>query len=72
MKNGMAKVIIHKERCKCCQLCIAFCPKKIIITTNETNAAGYHFVRVSDDGKCTGCAICARMCPDVAIEVYKE
>ena len=26
----------------------------------------------SDPEKCTGCALCAEMCPDVAIAVFKE
>ncbi|MDY6912384.1 MAG: 4Fe-4S binding protein [Chloroflexota bacterium] len=26
----------------------------------------------NNNGECTGCAICALVCPDVAIEVYRE
>jgi 2-oxoglutarate ferredoxin oxidoreductase subunit delta len=32
---------------------------------------GYHPARTFKDG-CTGCAICAIVCPDAAITVYRE
>jgi NAD-dependent dihydropyrimidine dehydrogenase PreA subunit len=32
---------------------------------------GYHPVQVYKEG-CTGCAICALVCPDAAITVYRE
>jgi 2-oxoglutarate ferredoxin oxidoreductase subunit delta len=32
---------------------------------------GYHPAYVYKDG-CTGCAICALVCPDAAITVYRE
>ena len=36
------------------------------------NSMGFHPATVVEQDKCTGCAFCARMCPDVAIEVEKE
>jgi len=33
---------------------------------------GYHPVFITDMSKCTGCTLCARVCPDAAIEVYME
>jgi 2-oxoglutarate ferredoxin oxidoreductase subunit delta len=36
------------------------------------NARGYHPVELLDrESKCTGCALCAMMCPDAAITVYR-
>jgi 2-oxoglutarate ferredoxin oxidoreductase subunit delta len=32
---------------------------------------GYHPAHIFKDG-CTGCAICAVVCPDAAITVYRE
>jgi 2-oxoglutarate ferredoxin oxidoreductase subunit delta len=32
---------------------------------------GYHPARTFKEG-CTGCAICALVCPDAAITVYRE
>jgi NAD-dependent dihydropyrimidine dehydrogenase PreA subunit len=28
-------------------------------------------VIIENEGQCTGCTICAEVCPDVAIEVWK-
>jgi 2-oxoglutarate ferredoxin oxidoreductase subunit delta len=36
------------------------------------NKSGYYTVEYcGEEGACTGCALCAEMCPDVAIEVWK-
>ncbi|WP_442879263.1 4Fe-4S binding protein, partial [Adlercreutzia sp.] len=32
---------------------------------------GYHPAHCTDEDKCTGCATCATMCPDVAITVER-
>jgi 2-oxoglutarate ferredoxin oxidoreductase subunit delta len=37
-----------------------------------TNILGYHPVMDAEREKCTGCAICALMCPDLVITVMKE
>ena len=63
---------INRELCKECHLCIHFCPKAHIVPTKEYNSQGYRPVAVNDGSECTGCGICATMCPDVAIEVYRE
>ncbi len=63
---------IEKELCKGCQLCITFCPKKVISTSGKTNAAGYVSAQFEKSDACNGCAICAMVCPEVAIEVYRE
>jgi 2-oxoglutarate ferredoxin oxidoreductase subunit delta len=36
------------------------------------NAKGYHPVELIDpQDKCTGCALCAVICPDVVFKVYR-
>ncbi|MCK4244222.1 MAG: 4Fe-4S dicluster domain-containing protein [Candidatus Omnitrophica bacterium] len=67
----MAKIIIDKERCKGCSLCISVCPKRLIALSQGFNSKGYHFVRTSEQQNCVGCLFCAIICPDTAIEVYK-
>jgi 2-oxoglutarate ferredoxin oxidoreductase subunit delta len=47
------------------------CPKKIIKIGDTINGKGYFVAEQFDEEKCTGCALCAVMCPDVAITVYK-
>lgn len=63
---------IDQELCKGCQICMAFCPKGEISPDDKLNAAGYQPARYDNNGECTGCAICALVCADVAIEVYRE
>jgi len=67
----MGKIIIDRERCKGCQLCLKTCPKKIIRLSEGFNEKGYHFALCDDSGECTACTLCGRICPDLAIEVYK-
>jgi 2-oxoglutarate ferredoxin oxidoreductase subunit delta len=36
------------------------------------NARGYHPAQFADaDGNCTGCALCAVICPEACITVYR-
>ncbi|MDD5711704.1 MAG: 4Fe-4S ferredoxin [Smithellaceae bacterium] len=64
---------INKENCKECHLCIYACKKEQIIPSKEFNSKGYRPVCFDDKkGECTGCALCAIMCPEIAIEVYRE
>jgi 2-oxoglutarate ferredoxin oxidoreductase subunit delta len=65
-------ITIARELCKECGLCIYFCPKKVIVQSDRLNAAGYQSAEFKDNGGCTGCAVCAIVCPEVAIEVYRD
>ncbi|RLE30969.1 tungsten formylmethanofuran dehydrogenase [Candidatus Acetothermia bacterium] len=69
MPKGL--VVIDRERCKGCGLCIESCPFDVLGFSDEYNSSGYNVATVLHPEKCTGCAICAQMCPDVAIEVYR-
>ena len=65
-------VIIDKERCKGCGLCISACPHQVLAFSGELNRSGYDVVHMEQEQDCVGCAFCAQNCPDVAIEVYRE
>ena len=65
------RVEIDRESCKGCELCIHFCPKNLIVSSDKFNASGYQTASFNDSDECTGCAICALVCPEVAIEVYR-
>ncbi len=67
----MAKVEVLEKFCKSCGLCIEVCPKGILAIGDKTNEKGYFTVVCTDQDECIGCSLCAKMCPDVAIEVYK-
>lgn len=66
------KVEIIKERCKSGGYCVKFCPKHVLATGKEVNSKGYEYVYPANPDDCIGCAICGRICPDGAIDVYKE
>jgi 2-oxoglutarate ferredoxin oxidoreductase subunit delta len=65
------KIVIDRELCKGCELCIAFCPQKLIVLSERLNAAGYLPAAFKESDECTGCSSCAIVCPEVAIEVYR-
>ena len=50
------------------------CPNKLIKKSGNVAKTGEYTVEFVDkENKCTGCAMCAMMCPDIAITgVYKE
>jgi len=65
------KIIIDREWCKGCHLCIRACPVKIIEVDTEMNSSGSYPVKAVDMDKCIACGNCYEVCPDVAIEVYE-
>lgn len=65
------RIVIDRERCKECHLCILACKEALIVATAEFNSRGYHPVAPKDGEACTGCTMCAVMCPEAAIEVYR-
>ena len=36
------------------------------------NAKGYCPAKIAEQEKCIGCASCATVCPDCAIEIFEE
>ena len=66
------KVLFNRDKCKGCELCVNFCPKKIIsMDTGSVNSKGYRPAGISNMAECSGCASCAMMCPDCCISIYQ-
>ncbi|HTX18678.1 MAG TPA: 4Fe-4S dicluster-binding protein [Bacteroidota bacterium] len=64
-------VLINRDVCKGCELCINACPQESLGLSDQINRHGYRYVQLVKDN-CTGCINCALVCPDCAITVYQE
>jgi 2-oxoglutarate ferredoxin oxidoreductase subunit delta len=63
-------LLIDKDRCKGCGICVEVCPKEILYLDNDViNTLGYHPIAVGDG--CIACGFCATLCPDVVFSIYK-
>lgn len=62
-KKGTTDIVINKDFCKGCGICVAFCPKHVLELGEDEKAV----VKRRED--CTGCGLCEMRCPDIAIEV---
>ena len=59
-------VIVKEEWCKGCEICINYCPKKVL----AKNAAGK--ASVVHPEACILCENCELLCPDFAITMAKR
>jgi 2-oxoglutarate ferredoxin oxidoreductase subunit delta len=57
------EIIIDREWCKGCGICVAFCPEKVLELDEDEK------VIVVSPEKCTACRLCEFRCPDMAIEI---
>ncbi|MBI3986461.1 MAG: 4Fe-4S dicluster domain-containing protein [Lentisphaerae bacterium] len=65
-------VAIDAERCKGCELCVAFCTHQVLAMVRAMNSKGAHFPEMTrPDSDCTGCRQCAVICPEAAIELER-
>lgn len=60
------RVFVNRDRCKGCELCIEFCPKRVLARSQGFNAKGYHYPVASSNG-CINCRLCVTVCPEYAI-----
>lgn len=54
------KLVVDKNWCKGCGICVAFCPKNVLGLVNDK----IEILRVED---CIKCGQCELRCPDYAI-----
>ena len=65
------KVLIDREYCKGCLLCIRECPFKVLDVDKNPNSSGSYPSMVVQEDKCVACGNCFEVCPDVCIEVFE-
>ncbi len=65
-KKKLLEIMINRDWCKGCGICVQFCPTKVLELDEREKAAA---VRPED---CICCRMCELRCPDLAIEVRTE
>ena len=67
------KITFNKDACKGCELCMAWCGKKLLaLDTTYLNKSGIHPMAIAHPEECVACGNCALMCPDAVITIEKE
>jgi 2-oxoglutarate ferredoxin oxidoreductase subunit delta len=59
-------IAFYRDWCKACGLCMAFCPKKIILPDKNGKPV------VAEPDQCIGCRFCEIHCPDFAITITER
>lgn len=62
-------VVIDRERCKGCELCIPACPPAVLRMSVARNRSGVPYPELVPG--CTGCGACLLVCPDFCFEVFR-
>lgn len=71
-KPVRGRIVIDEDKCKGCEYCVIYCPKKCIELSHKINIRGVHHAVFVDPTECIACGICAQVCPEVCIEVQQR
>ena len=71
VKEIIGEVHINTNPCKGCAFCVEYCPRDVLVMSEEFNAKGYHPPVVVKEKKdyCCYCKLCEAICPEFAIYV---
>ena len=62
-QNNSLKIFVHNGWCKACGICIEFCPKHVLVPSDQGKPIP------KDIDACIKCGLCELRCPDFAIIV---
>lgn len=68
----MSSIKIYEDMCKGCMLCANACKTGCLGKSDKRGKQGYLLPMVVHAEKCVQCHMCELVCPDTAIEVFKE
>ncbi|HKL66473.1 MAG: 4Fe-4S binding protein [Bacteroidales bacterium] len=71
MAKLKGSIVIDKEKCKGCGVCVTACPTQVIAMSDDVNSKGYNYAEAVNMDACTGCTNCSVVCPDGVITVYR-
>lgn len=71
MAKVRGAVLVDKEGCKGCELCVVACPEDVLALNTEVNSRGYHFSYMKNPEACIGCSNCGVVCPDTCLTIYR-
>ncbi len=71
MAKAKGEIEIEEALCRSCGYCVKFCTKSCLEIKSKISESGHLVPEVIAPEKCIGCAVCADMCPEFAIWVYK-
>ena len=49
MAKFQGALVVDKEKCKGCGICVSICPTKAIGLSKEVNGKGYHFALLTNE-----------------------
>lgn len=64
-EQGDAALLVHREWCKGCSLCVESCPAGIL------SLDAVELIVVGDMSKCIFCGVCAVRCPDFVFAIER-
>jgi len=71
MAKVIGAVVVDKEGCKGCGVCVNECPHDVLALHREVNSRGYHYSYMKNPENCIGCSNCGVVCPDTCLTIYR-